>query len=257
MSNEYFDFKQFSIKQDRCAMKVGTDGVLLGAFVPVPASFLASSRGAQPKKVRVLDIGTGTGLIALMIAQRLAEKGIDFQIDALEIDLDAAQQAEENVADSPWGKTIHVIPQSLHNYSQELESSDYDLIVSNPPFYNATLKPEDEARATARHKDALPLTEITQFAQGHLTPQGQLHLIYPMSYDTEVLTAATLSSLHPITFCDVVTKKGKPCKRRMATFALPTHPQKGLERQLLTIRNEENEYSEEYLALVKDYYLFL
>lgn len=279
-------------------MKVGTDGVLLGAWAPINSNI---------DHVRVLDIGTGTGLIALMIAQRLSEAQTAFLIDALEIDEEAAQQAKDNISRSPWQDRINIIQISLQKFAtsdsaskirtheigasdpaskirtDEIGASDpasrirtdkfttsdpanristnntgkYDLIVSNPPFYNATLKPSDEARAVARHKDSLPLSEITEFAKNHLTEQGSLSLIYPSDYDSEVMTAATLSGLHPIQLCDIVTKKGKPCKRRMATFALPTHPQKGIERQLLTIRNEENEYSEEYLKLVKDYYLFL
>ena len=284
MSNEHFDFKQFSIQQDQCAMKVGTDGVLLGAWTPIDC---------KTDQVRVLDIGTGTGLIALMLAQRLTESHLSFLIDALEIDADAAQQAQENILHSPWHDKINVIQIALQRFglsnssckicthetvasdpackirTHETATSDpackigtdeivkYHIIVSNPPFYNATLKPSDEARAVARHKDSLPLTEITSFAKQHLTDEGTLSLIYPSSYDTEVMAAATLSGLHPIVLCDVVTKKGKPCKRRMATFALPSHPQKDIDRQILYIRNEDGEYTENYINLVKDFYLNL
>lgn len=251
-------------------MKVGTDGVLLGAWTPI---------NCKSDQARVLDIGTGTGLIALMLAQRLTEAHLSFQIDALEIDADAAQQAKENILHSPWQESIKIIHNSLQKFAasdpankirtQEITTSDpaskirtdeiqkYDLIVSNPPFYNATLKPEDEARAVARHKDSLPLSEITEFAKQHLTEQGTLSLIYPSDYDSEVMTAATLSGLHPIQLCDVVTKKGKPCKRRMATFALPSHPKKDIDRQILYIRNEMSVYSEEYLQLVDEFYLSL
>lgn len=298
MSNEHFDFKQFSIQQDRCAMKVGTDGVLLGAWAPI---------SCKKDQARILDIGTGTGLIALMLAQRLTESHLSFLIDALEIDADAAQQAQRNILHSPWHDKVNVIQIALQIFglsdsackirTQEIVASDpankirthetvasdpaskirthetatsdpaskigtdeivkYHLIVSNPPFYNATLKPSDEARAVARHKDSLPLIEITTFAKQHLTDEGTLSLIYPSSYDTEVMTAATLSGLHPIALCDVVTKKGKPCKRRMATFALPSHPQKDIDRQTLYIRNEDGVYTEDYINLVKDFYLNL
>lgn len=284
MGHDSFDFKQFSIRQDRCAMKVGTDGVLLGAWTDV---------SCKSDQVRVLDIGTGTGLIALMIAQRLSAKQRAFLIDAIEIDEEAARQAQENIMHSVWHDGISVIHSSLQEFSasdsahkigsteigasdlasrirtQEITASDparrirthetqtYNLIVSNPPFYNATLKPDDEARAVARHKDSLPLSEITGFAKQHLSAEGTLNLIYPTDYDSEVMTAATLSGLHPIRICDVVTKKGKPCKRRMATFALPTHPQKDIDRQTLFIRNEKSEYTEEYLQLVDDFYLSL
>ena len=279
-------------------MKVGTDGVLLGAWTPIDC---------KTDQARILDIGTGTGLIALILAQRLTESHLSFLIDALEIDANAAQQAQENIHRSPWHDKIKIIQIALQRFglsdssckihtqgnvasdpaykirTQEIVASDpankirthetetsdpaykigtdeivkYHLIVSNPPFYNATLKPSDEARAVARHKDSLPLIEITTFAKQHLTDEGTLSLIYPSSYDSEVMTAATLSGLHPIVLCDVVTKKGKPCKRRMATFALPSHPQKDIDRQILYIRNEDGEYTEDYFNLVKDFYLNL
>ena len=223
-------------------MKVGTDGVLLGAWGDV--SGIRS----------VLDIGTGTGLIALMMAQRLSSSEEEFRIDAVEIDPEAAAQAQENVNNSRWSDSVHIHATSLEAFTT---TANYDLIISNPPFYNATLKPEDEARAVARHKDSLPLSHITDFARTHLSTSGELRLIYPTSYDSEVMTSALLSGLHPITLCDVLTKKGKPCKRRMATFALPTHPQKEVERQILMIRDEEGNYSREYSEMVSEFYLRL
>ncbi len=249
--NDSFDFKQFSIHQDRCAMKVGTDGVLLGSWAAL---------NNLPQNCRILDIGTGTGLIALMIAQRIANQGsLDFFIDAIDIDANAAAQASENIQRSPWSDKIRVIHSSLHDYAKHILAPEtkYDCIVSNPPFYNATLKPEDEARAIARHKDSLPLDEITDFACKYLNNTGTLNLIYPTDYDEEVMTAAILSKLHPINLCDVITKKNKPCKRRMATWCLSSHPQKEISRETLYIRNEEGEYTEQYLNLVENFYLRL
>ena len=254
MANEHFDFKQFSIRQDRCAMKVGTDGVLLGAWFSLQPII---DTEATTKRYNILDIGTGTGLIALMAAQRANTYNIIYNVDAVEIDASAAQQARENVLISPWKEYIKVINASLadYAYSEEAQEKKYDVIISNPPFYNATLKPEDEARATARHKDSLPLSEITHFAKEHLTDHGELSLIYPTDYDSEVMTAAIIEGLHVIRICDVVTKKRKPCKRRMATFALHTHPQKDVERQTLYIRDESGEYTTEYRTLTEDFYL--
>lgn len=253
MSNERFDFKQFYILQDRCAMKVGTDGVLLGAWGETPGN-----KNEGTDKFRVLDIGTGTGLIAMMSAQRLTEKLSDhFLIDAIEIDAEAAAQALENITQSPWKDNINVIHTSLQDFAISDAARSYHLIVSNPPFYNATLKPEDEARSVARHKDSLPVAEIMQFAQLHLTPDGELRLIYPTDYDSEVMTAATLSQLHPLCICDIVTKEGKAAKRRMISLALTSHPKKEIIRQTLCIRNKENAYTTEYLRLVQDFYLQL
>ena len=146
----------------------------------------------------------------------------------------------------------------MQDYATDLSADvQFDIILSNPPFYNATLKPEEKARAVARHKDSLPLSEITHFAQSHLTKTGELSLIYPTDYDSEVMTAAILSELHPIKICDVVTKKEKPCKRRMATFGLNSHPQKELCRQTLYIRDEDGNYSKAYKQLTENFYLHL
>lgn len=241
MANQTFDFKQFSIHQDRCAMKVGTDGVLLGAW---------AGQGMMPQSV--LDIGTGTGIVALMLAQRFGTN--ELHVDAVEIDPDAAAQARENADASPWGERITVVPESLAQAAERLLDARYDLIVSNPPFYNATLKPDDQGRALARHKDALPVAEITRFAHSHLNTGGRLALIYPTDYDTEVMTAAVLEGLAPTRLCDILTKVGKPCKRRMAEFA----PGGGRPvRETLAIRDAEGHYTEPYRRLTEAFYLHL
>lgn len=222
-------------------MKVGTDGVLLGAW---------AGDGMTPRSV--LDIGTGTGLVALMLAQRFCNEAL--HIDAVEIDAEAAAQARENIDASPWSQLITVIPKSLVTASTQLTDARYDLIVSNPPFYNATLKPDDEARAMARHKDSLPVDEIARFASHHLCEGGRLALIYPTDYDSEVMTAAILNGLHPARICDVLTKEGKPCKRRMAEF---TASAASTLRTLLPIRGADGRYSPQYRLLTEDFYLRL
>lgn len=206
-------------------MKIGTDGVLLGAWCACQGS-------------SILDIGAGTGLISLMLAQRNSNA----KIEAVEIDPNAASQCAQNFADSPWNErlTVHALP--LAYYHTE---TYYDLIVSNPPFYNATLKPEDEARAMARHKDSLPIKQIMQFATTHLSDKGSLALIYPTSYDEEVMTSAVLNGLVPSRICDVITSMSKPAKRRLAEFTFRS----SLTHESLLIG------SQEYQTLTSEFYL--
>lgn len=241
MSNNKFDFLQFSIIQEKSAMKVGTDGVLLGAWSKPSDSILNDT------SFRVLDIGTGTGLIALMIAQRYPNA----VIDAVEIDHDAASEARINVANSPWCGRINILESRLNDFHP---IAKYDLIVTNPPFYNSTLKPDDDARATARHADSLPFSDITRFADIHLSDNGILSVIYPTNCEENIMLGISVSTLHFHTICDVCTKVGKPCKRRMASFSKRSSV---LIHEQLNLRNSNNDYSQEYRLLTSDFYLNL
>ena len=248
-------------------MKVGTDGVLLGALADLNQIIGSWHDNAIGNRcVRVLDIGTGTGLIALMMAQRLNDIGIpDFGIDAVEIDHEAALQAEENFAASAWSKkmTVHEMPfeQFANNASDSDDAHQYDLIVSNPPFYNATLKPEDRSRAVARHKDSLPLSQIMHFAGTHLTQHGRIGLIYPTAYDQEVMFEASISGLMPRRRINILTKTGKPCKRVITEFSRISSQGESqtadVVNETVSLRNADGDYSDEYRNLTDDFYLYL
>ena len=171
MSQPYFQFKQFTVWHDKCAMKVGTDGVLLGAWTPVKSS------------VRILDIGTGTGLVALMLAQRSTAS-----ITALEIDEAAAAQATENINRSPWKNRIEVIQQDFKHYSSKNGISKFDTIVSNPPYFNASLKCSDEQRNKARHNDSLTYEELLAGVSGLLSQEGTFTIVIPMDVCEQIKT---------------------------------------------------------------------
>lgn len=151
-----FTFKQFAIEQDRCAMKIGTDGVLLGAWAPI-----------DNHPFSILDIGTGTGIIALMLAQRSAAQ----QIDALEIDEAAYEQATDNFENSPWNDRLFCFHAGLDEFIEEPEE-EYDLIVSNPPFYSEDYKTENESRDLARFQDAMPFEQLLEAADLLLSEHG-------------------------------------------------------------------------------------
>lgn len=254
MSNDVFHFKQFSVKQDRCAMKVGTDGVLLGAWCRCVCNTVFSD--SPNASSHILDIGAGTGLISLMLAQRNPHS----LIDAVEIDPSAASQCLDNFLASPWSSRLTVHAASLSEFNSDAtpssatsrnDSPRFSLIVSNPPFYDATLKPDDTARAVARHKDSLPVADIMLFAATHLTPSGTLALIYPIEYDDEVMTSAVLNGLNPSRLCDVFTSVRKPAKRRLAEFSIITsiNTSSSLIRESILIG------SPEYKALTSGFYL--
>jgi tRNA1Val (adenine37-N6)-methyltransferase len=233
MSNTSFQFKQFSIKHDKCAMKVGTDGVLLGAWTNAAD---ASS---------ILDVGCGTGLIAIMLAQKSEAK-----IEAIEIDESACLQAIENIAQSPWKSKIRLHHLSFQDFAYQ-SNSRYDLIVSNPPFFQEDLKSPEMKRSQARHAVSLTWLELLDGANKLLSETGRLSVVLPFDSWQEFSADALLKKLYPSKITVVKTKPGKPSKRIMAEFTRIFAPSVDSE---ICLRDENGNFSEEYVQLTKDYY---
>ncbi|UUC45907.1 tRNA1(Val) (adenine(37)-N6)-methyltransferase [Flavobacterium cerinum] len=234
-----FQFKQFRIEQDRCAMKVGTDGVLLGAWTPVDQ---------QPYSI--LDIGAGTGLIALMLAQRSFAE----QIDALEIDEDAYEQAVDNFESSPWNDRLFCYHAALDEFAEEIED-EYDLIVSNPPFYTDTYHSQNEQRDLARFEDAMPFEELVEAASVLLSEAGVFSVIIPFKEETRFIDLAKESDLYPFKITRVKGTPTTEVKRSLIAFSRneTLHP----ETDELIIETARHQYTPEYTELTKDFYLKL
>jgi len=234
--NNYFQFKQFRIFQELSAMKVGMDGVLLGAWTDVSGS------------KRILDIGTGTGLIALMMAQKNASA----QIDALEIDPDAFHEAGLNVQQSYWSNRIRLELCSFQEFA-ERTTVKYDLIVSNPPFFNNGVKAPVEIRAQARHSDSLPLEVLISGASGLLQEKGRIALVLPNKMLPEVEKLANLNQLFISRLCRI---KPNPIKSVFRVLIELTNSECGiLESELMIEFEKHHDYTPEYKELTKDFYL--
>lgn len=228
-----FQFKQFTIHQQRSAMKVGTDGVLIGAW----ASVRANDR-------TILDIGTGTGLIALMLAQRNPEA----EVVAVEIDSESAAQARDNVAASPWSDRVTVEECAVQDFVSDLK---FDLIVSNPPYFVDSQKCPDGSRNTARHTDTLSFSELMKAAERLLAPDGRFAVIVPAESAMSVIAAG---NMHLVRRCDVRTKPSAQPKRVMLEFS-PRFEGAALREELTIGDGTNGGYSPEYVALTRDFYL--
>ena len=224
MSNPFFQFKQFTIRHDKCAMKVGTDGVLLGAW--------AGTESCS----RILDVGTGTGLIALMLAQR--SKAV---VDAIDIDADACLQAQENAESSLFAGRINV----FHLYG---------LIVSNPPYFVDSLKCPNLHRNTARHTDTLTLEDLLQYSRKLLAPQGRIALILPYDQKDRLTDCIQTQNLFLSKEVSVIPVPDAQPKRLLAelTSEPPASPAFS---DRLTIEIARHRYTDEYINLTKDFYL--
>lgn len=232
MPNSYFSFKKFTVHHDLCAMKVGTDGVLLGAWADVSAS------------KNILDIGTGSGLIALMLAQRC-----EASITGIDIDKDAVIQSRINFDASPWGERMQAIHTDLCDFQSPCL---FDTIVSNPPFFMDSLKCPDSQRSKARHNDTLPLSLLMGKASESLLPDGRFSIIFPSDLDETVIQEAKEHGLYPTRHTRVITRPGLPPKRSLFEFRKQAS---AYTPQELTIELERHVYSEGYIALTKDFYL--
>jgi tRNA1Val (adenine37-N6)-methyltransferase len=232
-----FTFKQFSVQQDKTAMKVGTDGVLLGAWTPI-----------NHNPFSILDIGAGTGIIALMLAQRTAAQ----QIDALEIDEAAYEQATENFENSPWNDRLFCFHAGLDEFIEEPED-EYDLIVSNPPFYSEDYKTENEKRDLARFQDAMPFEELIEAADLLLSENGVFAVILPYKEEANFIALAKEYELYSIKITRVKGTPTSEIKRSLLAFSRNENPE--IEIDELTIEIERHVYTPEYIELTKDFYL--
>lgn len=232
-----FQFKQFSVEQDRCAMKIGTDGVLLGAWSPIPEHVFS-----------VLDVGAGTGIIALMIAQRSSAE----QIDALEIDEYAYEQTVENFENSPWGDRLFCFHAGLDEFVEEPED-EYDLIVSNPPFYTEDFKSENDQRDLARFADAMPFEELIDAAALLLSENGIFSVIIHYKEEENFIALAKDSDLFPIKITRVKGTPTTDIKRSLLAFSRNESVNFPVDE--LIIETSRHIYTEEYIALTRDFYL--
>jgi tRNA1Val (adenine37-N6)-methyltransferase len=232
-----FQFKQFSIEQDRCAMKIGTDGVLLGAWTPI-----------ENNPFSILDIGTGTGVIALMLAQRSNAE----QIDALEIDEEAYEQSVDNFENSTWSGRLFCFHAGLDEFVEEPED-EYDLIVSNPPFYTEDYKTESEQRDTARFQDAMPFEDLIEAADLLLSENGIFSVIIPFKEENAFLALAKESELHPLKITRVKGTPTTEVKRSLLAFG--RNENLDLIINELVIETARHIYTKEYIELTKDFYL--
>ena len=231
-----FDFKQFSVQQDRCAMKIGTDGVLLGAWVSL-----------EKKPQSILDIGAGTGIISLQLAQRCFAE----TLEAIEIDEDAFEQCVLNFENSPWGDRLFCFHASAQEFAAEMEE-EYDLIISNPPFYSDTYKSEDNQRNTARFTDTLPFKDLVIFAYQFLSEKGIFALILPRKEEENFIALASEVGLFPKRICRVKGNLTSEVKRSLLEF---TFEKIKIIKEELTLETSRHVYTEAYKKLVKDFYL--
>lgn len=237
MSNPYFSFKKFTVYHDKCAMKVGTDGVLLGAWTKIREAKTA------------LDIGTGTGLISLMLSQR---SGNLLSIDAIDIDEYAILQAAENVKRTTF-ENVDCIHSSLQDYSNDCEKR-YDLIVSNPPYFSSSLHSPSGQRTLARHTDSLQMDEFMNISARLLSPGGYLSLIFPYTDKDLLIELAENSGLYVSRITNVYPMPHLQAKRILLEFSLLKQE---VEATDLIIEKERHIYTDDFTELVRDFYLKL
>ncbi|MDR0217971.1 MAG: methyltransferase [Enterobacteriaceae bacterium] len=231
-----FTFKQFFVGHDKCAMKVGTDGVLLGAWAPVENSKCC------------LDIGCGSGLIALMLAQRATEDTI---IDAVELDADAAIQATENVRQSPWASSIRVWQQDIHAFARQ-NHARYDLIVSNPPYFEPAIACRDEARNQARYTESLTHQGLLECVEHMITASGLFCVVLPYQIGENLERMATECGWFTHYRINIRDRLDKPLHRILLGFS---RQKQEIQTCELHIRAIDGAYSNEFRQLVTDFYV--
>tara|TARA_R110002049_G_scaffold44913_1_gene131397 strand:+ start:740 stop:1456 length:717 start_codon:yes stop_codon:yes gene_type:complete len=236
MTNTPFKFKQFIVNQDKCAMKIGTDGVLLGAWTSI-----------ENNPFSILDIGAGTGILSLMLAQRCNAE----LIDTIEIDDDAFEQCTDNFENSSWNDRLFCYHTSLEAFTKEIDDQ-YDLIVSNPPFYSDDFKSKNEQRDLARFQDALPFEHLVESASKLLSETGIFSVIIPFKEENHFIDLALKVKLFPNRILHVKGNPSLDIKRSLIEFSFSKSDVKIME---LIIETERHQYTQDYIDLTKNFYL--
>lgn len=231
-----FDFKQFTVKQDQCAMKIGTDGVLLGAWATLTKQPFAT-----------LDIGAGTGVLSLMLAQRSHAE----VIDALEIDESAYEQCVENFEASPWSDRLFCYHADLAEFTEEIEDK-YDLIICNPPFYSEDYKTENTQRDLARFQDAMPFEHLVDSVSKLLMEDGTFCTVIPFKEEDKFIDLASAVNLMPNKITRVRGTLNSEIKRSLIEMSFR---ESAIEINELIIENARHDYTEDYKNLTKSFYL--
>jgi tRNA1Val (adenine37-N6)-methyltransferase len=243
MANSYFQFKQFTVHQDKCAMKVTTDGCLFGGFV---ANAINNS---ELKITDCLDIGTGTGLLALMLSQKN-----HCSIDAIEIDTNATAQAKENVAASPFTEKINIIHADAREYNFEKK---YDVIISNPPFYENELKGNDLSKNIAHHNEGLLLEKLVNIIKQNLKPEGRFYLLLPYKRHEEIKKLMTEHELLIEKLSFVRQTESHNFFRIILTGSFGNKDFKEVVSEEFSIKDDKDQYTVTFLSILKDYYYHL
>jgi tRNA1Val (adenine37-N6)-methyltransferase len=230
-----FTFKQFHINDDKCGMKVGTDSILLGSIVQVNAND------------RILDIGSGSGLLSLMMAQRIQGKGT---VIGVEIDETAVAQSKQNVVDSPWHETVNVMQTDINQYDVDLP---FDVIISNPPYFNNSLLGPAKARNTARHSQLLTQQQLLGNASRLLSDTGQFWLVLPVEQAKQLISQSETSALQLNQLCQVFTRQGKPVHRYIMSFGKFSVDE--VAKSEIDVYDGDNQYSRQFIALTRNFYL--
>ncbi len=241
MPNDSFRFKEFTVRQSHSAMKVGTDGVILGAWADVTFEHSPS----------ILDVGSGTGLIALMVAQR----NKDAIVDAVEIEQGAAIEAKHNFENSPFCKRLRLYQDDFQTFAKrcKTEGKSYDLIVSNPPYFNGTYKSVDAQRTAARHTELLPTDELIEGVLLVINPNGgRFAAIFPYADAAIFIAKAAAKGLYCSKILEIYGKEGRGAKRMAAEFS--TARCNNVINEQLTILDSTERYSQAYRELTNDFY---
>lgn len=236
MIDKPFNFKQFKVKQDRCAMKIGTDSVLLSTWTNI-----------KNNPFSVLDIGAGTGVISLILAQRSNAQ----LIDAIEIEDNAYEQCVDNFEQSPWSDRLFCYHASLKDFVNEIEDM-YDLIICNPPFYSENYKTESKQRDLARFQDAMPFNHLLESASKLLATNGVFSVVIPFKEEDHFIALASKYDLKPSRILHVKGNPTSEIKRSCIEF---TFNKNEVIIETLIIENKRHEYTQNYIDLAKDFYL--